>query len=173
MIFFILFKFFTSYSFLQWLSTVCAIRRIILFYELFHFVLSSILPLVEISLSGNSCFSLVDSTNCTEWIMQVAIEIISNSMSDFMCHNKDDIFLSKSLQIVYLIQPVKMFVSVETFRTWHTYFWVYIIRRIICWMCDENLVPPGNCVFRLTCHLQLTSPLDSNPIGLAQLSDRL
>ena len=120
-----------------------------------------------------SNLTLLSPWQCSERIMQEAITIISNSMSYFRCQHKDGIFLRKSLQIVCLIQSVNALVSGEMFRKWRTYYWVHIIRRIICWMCDENLAQPGNWVFSLTCHLWFTSPLDSNHIGLAQLSDLL
>ena len=53
--------------------------------------------------------------------MQEAITIISNRMSDFRCQHEDGIFLRKSLQIVCLIQNIKVLVSGEVFRKWHAY----------------------------------------------------
>lgn len=92
------------------------ITKVIMFSELFDFILSSILSLIESSLlQKNSGFPWKILT-VIEGIMQEPVEIINNSTPDFKYHCKDDIFLRKCLQVLCLIQGVKAFVSGETFR---------------------------------------------------------
>lgn len=94
---------------------------VILFYEPFSFVLSSIQILVEISKSFDK-ESFLPGRFYLLYRVYCATETVNNSMSDFRCQYKDGIFLRKSLQIMCLIQKVKVFVSEETFKKWHAYF---------------------------------------------------